>query len=136
MSADPEAMLYYGFPIEDPGFDYHDVTDEWRDSHRPPKPEVKGYTGPEWDKWREDNSRWEAGPENVCCDWHGSEDCEQYHIHCKSLLKSVEWAEFKEVDPAELAKPQPEADRFIREFCEKAGIEFVQPKWFLAAQYF
>jgi len=137
MSADPEAMLYYGFPIGEPDFDYHDANDAWEELHRPAKPEhIKGYSGPEWDQWRIDFQNWCGSPQNIKLNWHGSEDCEQYHVHCKALVKSVEWSEYKEIDLEELAKPQPEADLYLGKFCEQNGIEWKQPKWFLAARYF
>jgi hypothetical protein len=108
----------------------------WELSHSPEQPSIPGYSGPEWDQWRIDFQNWLATPQNVKMDWHGSEDCEQFYVHCKALHKSVEWSEHKTIDVAELAKPQPEADKYIKEFCEKNGIDFVEPCWHLAARYF
>lgn len=136
MSADPEAMLYYGFPIDEPEFDYHDANSAWEQKHRPAQPNVPGYAGPEWDQWRIDFQNWEASPQHIELGWHGSEDCEQYHIQCRALRKQVEWSKFAEIDPEELVKPQPEADLYLGKFCEENGIEWKQPKWFLAARYF
>lgn len=139
MSTDAKALIYYGFPLEDwddPEFLYHELNETWEKQRRPTEPEDKSsYRTPEWDEWRTEMREWEASPENVKIDWSGCENDESYYVHAEGLEVSVEWGEQKPLAEVDLLS-QPEADKFIREFCEKTGIEYKQPGWHLASLYF
>jgi hypothetical protein len=139
MSADPEAIIYYGFPLEDyedEEYSYHDRNDEWEQLKRPEQPADKGnYRTPEWDAWREKMAIWSKSPENIEIEWSGGENCEAYYIHASGLKHSVEWNEQKPLAGISF-ESQPEADEQLRQFCEKFGIEWKQPGWHLAARYF
>jgi len=137
VSTNPEALLYYGFPIGEEmpdGIDYFDASQKWEEAHRPKEPDDRSdYRTPEWDEWRARLQEWKKSPEYVEVGWSGAENCECYYVHAYGLLISVEWGEQIEVN---LASPGPEWDEQIRRFCESCGLEFNQPKWYLAARYF
>lgn len=139
MGADPDGIIYYGFPIEDwedNELSYHDINDEWEDLHRPAQPANKDdYRTPEWDEWRQRLREWQKGPENIQVDWSGGEMCEAYYVSAEGLKLSVEWNEQIPLAGRTFG-PQPEADEQLKRFCEKFGIEWKRPGWHLAARYF
>ncbi|HAR37541.1 MAG TPA: hypothetical protein DCS09_02580 [Porphyromonadaceae bacterium] len=136
MGADPEAIIYYGFPIDKPEFDYFEASEEWKDKRKPKEPEDKGeYRTPEWDEWRSKLREWETTVENIEITWGGAEDCEQFYIHAPALRLSVEWGEQKPLEEVDFSK-RNDADTFIELFCKQFGLEYKQPGWHLAARYF
>lgn len=136
MGADPEAILFYGYPLPALVVDYLELNDQWENDHRPKKPEdTSNYKTPEWDEWRERVREWEKTLENVRLDWSGAEDCEQYYIHCAGLKKSVEWNELLAVSEYDLAHPMG-AKKLLHEFCDRFNLPKDEPKWHLAARYF
>ena len=136
MGADPEATIYYGFPIDDPEFDYHDANDEWEAARRPAEPTDKSdYRSPAWDKWRTKLREWKSTPELVKVAWSGADECEKYYVHAPALQLTVEWDEQKPLAGVDFNR-QVEADNFIEAFCRQLGIEYKQPGWHLAARYF
>lgn len=144
MSTDPHGILYYGIALEETeqekfrgsDFDYHDVNDQWKQSHGPTQPDDRiNYKTPEWDAWREANKAWEAGPQNVTINWYGGENCQRYVVHCAGLEKRVEWDE--QIDLGNFILGQvPAADEWIKKFCDQVEIPYRQPTWHLAALYF
>lgn len=140
MGCDPQAILYYGFPIGEPGeeleFDVWDVEKAWIEKMAPPQPESDGsYQSPEWDAWREKNREWEASPENVAIWFSGCDSYQGHYVHADALKKSVTWTDCLPISPEDIP-PSHEHDAQIKAFCEFAGIEYKQPGWHLAALYF
>lgn len=137
----PEAILYYGFSIGNPEetdpwpFDedfYEVANDTWRKSHRPKEPDDNNnerFDTPEWDDWREKLVDYEKTPENIEVSRSGYDDGTNYYVHCKCIQKSVEWDEQLTIGNT---NQHPEADKWIKQFCEETGIPFQKPTWVLA----
>lgn len=144
VGTDPWAMLYYGISITPPDeygsepelrADRYDLEYEWEQKHRPEAPlDRSDLHSQEWEDWRKRLQEWEASSQNVQIGFSGADDCERYFVHCAAMVKRVEWSEQLEITPEMLA-PNPEADEWIKKFCEFAGVEYQQPKWYLAARY-
>ena len=136
MSADPEAILFYGHPLPSLVVDYHELNETWEKAHRPTVPEGdRNYQSPEWDEWRERLRKWERGLENVRIDWSGGEECEQYYVHCAGIKKTVEWNELLVVSEYDLANPFG-AKALLHDFCDRFNLPKEEPSWHLAARYF
>lgn len=136
MGADPEAILFYGFPLPALNVSHLDLNDGWADDHKPPKPEDRSdYHTPEWKQWRERLHEWERTLENVEVEWSGSENCEQYFIHCAGIQKRVEWNELHVISVGDLEVPL-DARGMLHKFCDRFNLPKAEPQWHLAARYF
>lgn len=139
MSTDPQAKLYYGFPLpeefaEREDDDSYELNDAWEESHRPKQPVDKSdYGSPEWDEWRKAYDEWRKGPQNIQIDWSGSEGCEAYYLSAEGMKLSVEWNE--QIKLPEFLVVHPETKDWMRKFCEQHKIEWQEPAWYLAAKY-
>lgn len=148
MSADPQAILYYGVRLPDKHCDSHDDdsgeyaynawNETWEKEHRPPQPDDRSdYKSPAWDAWREVYHQWKATPDYVDVDFGGDGDnCKSYFVHCPCLRIKVEWDEQHDFGRDHLLSVHPVADQKIKEFCEQFGLPFERPSWHLAARYF
>lgn len=136
MGRDPEAIIYYGFPVGEVEDSIFDVGQQWEEERRPPKPDGDlDRHGPEWEDWRKRYWEWRNSPEYVSLKWSGAEDCECNYLSAPGLTVSVEWDEQEDIANRDFG-PRPEADKYMKEFCEQFGIEFKKPSWHLAARYF
>ena len=139
MSTNPEAILYYGFPLkdyEDDDYSYHDTNDEWEKEKRPAEPSDKSdYRTPEWDEWRRKVGEWNATGENIELTWSGAEGCYAYYVHAAGLSRSVEWNEQMPLKDFDFGQ-QTEADGNLKEFCQRFGLPWQTPGWHLACRYF
>jgi hypothetical protein len=136
MSADPTAILFYGFPLPRLVVDYHDLNEQWVGGRRPKQPDDRSdYKSPEWEDWRTRLREWEATVENAKISWSGSEQCEQFFVHCAGLKKSVEWNELLAVSADDLSHPTG-AKEMLHAFCDKFNLPKGEPQWYLAARYF
>ncbi len=137
MGCDPRGILYYGIELgNELAFDYHDANEAWLKARRPSQPNDKtSFQTPEWNEWRRQLRAWERTCENVEVDFSGGEDCENYFISCKGIEETVEWDEQIQLGELDISL-QPEADKYIEEFCNGIGIEYRQPRWHLAVRYF
>ena len=145
MSTNPEAIIYYGFPLK--GFreeiydeDYNAKNDEWLYDRRPKEPEcdrtVKGYyKTPEWDVWRSKLREWEQTLENVEIDWSGVENCETYYLHCPGIALKAEWNSQVLINCANTIYDE-KANQYLKEFCEQFNLPYQDPSWWLAVRYF
>lgn len=139
MGTNAHGLLFYGFPLgteDEVDIDYYELSEAWKDTKKPARPKCinDDYSTPEWDQWRKDLRAWEASIENCEIWFSGSESYRAYYVHCDPLKKQVEWSEQMEIDPSRIA-PNRLADEQIRKFCEFSGIEYKQPKWYLATFY-
>lgn len=117
--------------------DDFDISAEWARDHRPARPESKDYRSAEWEDWRQKVATgYDSSLAKIEIDWSGSEEEKQYFVHCGILEISVEWDEQQEINPTMFIANRPDADEWLRKFCEKYQIPFSQPRWFLAAKYF
>jgi hypothetical protein len=144
MGSDPRAILYYGIKLgnEDPmdgeeENDYHGANDAWAKLNRPKEPDRRqDYRGPQWDAWREALKAYEDSPIHVEIDWSGSDYGQSFYVHCPCLEKKVEWEHQLDLGRGDVLKPNLEADQYIKDFCDKFGIEYKTPTWHLACLYF
>ncbi len=143
MSTDPHGILYYGIDLggvdrdtyRESSYDDYQMTEDWGESYKPAKPENKDYSSPEWHEWRSKLREWEKSLQNVVCRWYGAEQCERYVVHCAAMEKRVEYDEQIDLGECNLGT-HPEADEWIKKFCERFKVPYKQPTWHLASLYF
>jgi len=144
MSIDPYGILYYGFPLiadDDSKTEYqepdgwYELNEAWEHENGPKRLEDKDYKSPAWDEWRKRYREWRKDPRSIEVTYSGADSCQRYYVHSQGLEHKVTWDEQTEIAPNLLALKQIAADESIKRFCEKAGIEYRQPAWYLAAKY-
>ena len=138
MSTSTDAILFYGFPIDEDAVDlraleidgetddWYVANSNWEELKGPPQPNNNiDYKGAEWEAWRELKHEWEASPQNVGIDTHCSDSYPMYYVHGRQYRAYR--GDLEEINPAALI-PAPEDDANIKAFCERYGIPYSQPK--------
>lgn len=148
MGCYPEAMLFYGFSIgiegedneEEENLNIREIEENWEDKYfaaigkvKPPSPvNWKDESAADLIAWREDVKyrRYNKPPFDV--KMFGSEYSKGWAVILNESYIGVQWDEV-----AYPTMPDYSAhDEAMKDFCEKAGIPFHQPKWCLCARYF
>lgn len=128
--------ICYGFPLPDFDGNYFEVSERWARERLPAQPvDRSDYTTPEWRRWFRASLGWQKTCENIRIMRCGADQCEILHVHADALLVEVEWEEYRPLRGFDFG-PRPDADVFLREFCERFEIPWQEPGWYLAARYF
>jgi hypothetical protein len=148
MGTSTNAILFYGIPINGDideitaPFDENDesyfaINDDWNKLKAPIKPTEPSfpdydYTGPDWDTWRSAIQEYEKSPVCVQIDCCCSIDYPMFYVHGRQYVAYR--GDVNEIDLEKL-KTTPEDDAFIKEFCERYGVLYQQPKWYLVSYW-
>jgi hypothetical protein len=141
LSVSTDAILFYGIPLEEDTpvslegvvgsvANNHEINDDWAHLKHPPEPKSADYQNAEWDTWREQLNDYEKSIQHVEIGIHCSLDYPMYYLHGRQFIAYR--GDVDEIDPAQLITT-PEEDAVIREFCERYGIPYKQPKWYLVS---
>ena len=140
MSTDATAMLVFGVKLRKGNFtlDHSELDDEWEKLYGPMQPPDDGkYQSPEWDAWRDAREEFEKNnPWNVKTELYCSGDEPRYIVSSPSISITVDWDETAEITPETLAKATDEHRAALREYCDRFGIPWSEPKWYLMARWF
>lgn len=134
MSQSHDSRLFYGICIgEDLGeLDPFSTNDDWIEFKGPKKPlDTHGerYDSAEWDSWRTQKYLFKQSDKFVEIEIYGYIDEPKYRVTGKEI--NVYGSRPYEINVEILQMNMESYDQSIKEFCEKYGIEYQQPKWYL-----
>ena len=138
MGCDAAAAIIYGFPFEGEDFDpvpeYQEDSGKWLAKFQGlPEPEGSFLTNDaEWSKYWSDRR---TLPINTTCDGDTCRGETTDYLCVRESMLAGSWGGATEIPVGHIKEPPPEWDALLREFCEKAGIPFGKPKWYLIASY-
>ncbi len=131
MGTDAKAAIIYGFSFagecdsgfkDDSGFDaYNEDSDQWLC-------EAQGLSNPEEGHWRAVSKL----PIGIELEGDLSGGTTTDYLCIREAVIRGDWDGSTEI-PMDHIRQMPEWDAMLKAFCEKAGIEFQTPKWYLIA---
>ena len=139
MGADASAAIIYGFPFEGENFEFDDESyredpEVWLAQFQG-LPEPDGDCDTNEDAWRK---YWDARsnlPITFECEGDMMSGYTNTYLCIRASRLDGSWDEGTEI-PVDHVKPPPsEWNVLLKAFCEKAGVEFKQPRWYLIASY-
>ncbi len=135
MGMSASAKLVYGFVLGEDALediDQYEISNKWRDLFIGEFP--KNGTEEEQDSWREKIKEYEKSSDYVDI-VSGGYEFETNFIETSLEVSASDYGHEK-VDIKKLASIDTSVyDLSIKKFCEKYGIEYEQPYWFIMASY-
>lgn len=136
MGMDATAILFWGIVFTDDDEiprDFADDVYEALDADQKrdvPEPSGDDYKSGEWAAWRERRDAWERGQ----CDLGrcGSCDDASYFARPNAAEIKVDWGDATEIKSLEV---DPTWEPKLRTFCERFGLPWREPRWWLVAYY-
>lgn len=133
MGQSADAMMYYGIELGDTlTTDWYELSKQWQKDHYPKQPEDRSdYKTPEWDAWQKARKEWEATPENIRIETHGSSSMcfVSVHRHFRRAYRNYR----TEFDPTTMVATD-EDRAMLKKFLEWAHVPYVgEPKWMLCS---
>ena len=142
MGEDAGAAIIYGFPFAGEGCYDSDFDDglfqedkgEWLAQFQDlPKPEGDHETNEQgWQKyWNTQMSL----PITTEYEGHRDSGSTTTYLCIRASMISGSWDYGTKIPIGHIKPPPPEWDAMLKKFCEKAGVKFVQPEWYMIASY-
>lgn len=135
MSVSTDGMLFFGIVYGEGDVEnFYDATAEWNRSHQPTQPQGLDYSPPEWDAWRKLNRAWERNGNKIEQGNYCSGEYPMYYVALSRHHRQASRGDPLQVDPMKLIVTEHDV-QILREFCEKAGLPWKDPKWWLASYW-
>lgn len=124
MGMDVSASVFYGLVFETDTDDAYKF--EYDESDDQPEPEEGSPAHLAF---------WGSGTSKspVSHTWFGAYEYRGHGIYVGRKFNSGDWSA-GEIEPTELTPP-PDADEVLRAYCEKWGLTYSKPKWWVAPKY-
>jgi len=138
MGSDASAAIIYGFPYEGEGFEYnscanHDDHEEWLAEFQGLLKPADDADDKEWQKYWDAQAELPLETECEGCMMSGTTTT---YLCIRESILSGDWDRGTEIPAGHIKMPPPpEWDALLKTFCEKSGVPFVQPKWWIIASY-
>ncbi len=139
MGADASATILYGFPFcgDDFGFDSDDYSmdpDKWLAEFQD-LPEPDGDYKTNEKEWSEYWEKKRTLPVYTQCEGCMTSGVTTTYLCIKESILDGCWEKGTKI-PLNCIKPPPaEWNTLLRDFCEKSGVPFEQPDWYLTVRY-
>lgn len=132
MGVDVTARVFYGIPL---GRDFQ-FPETWNEDDGVAEGWIPAYLA-SIGITEKDNEKeyWEKSTELAIkgvtgIGWGCAEGCEKYYVRISDAGVSSYWGDIEEIDFI----VKPEWNEQLKDFCEKVGLEYKQPKWYLTCK--